>query len=251
MSVAIVGKSAGVLTHSQGHIHTIWEIVLNLQGRGQSQIGNRDYFFGPGTIICQPPNISHTKTSSEGFTDIYIQSSSFSLLKAADENDVIILQDDDSKSFESLLQLALRTFHGSASNRRQLTDALFEAMNQLLLSWLSSQPEESDIERVKNRLIQSFTNPEFTISSLGSEEQYCSDHLRRRFKKATGLTPVEYLTDLRLNFAKKLLKENNILHYTIAEIGTMSGYYDSNYFSRIFKKKNGLSPQEYLASVRT
>ncbi|MCH3127484.1 helix-turn-helix transcriptional regulator, partial [Listeria monocytogenes] len=75
-----------------------------------------------------------------------------------------------------------------------------------------------------------------------------NDHVRRRFKKATGQTPGEYLAELRMDYAKKLIAGNQTLHYSIAEIGMMSGYYDSHYFSRVFKKKNGMTPSEFMES---
>jgi len=246
MSVLIVGKSKTVINRLKGHEHTAWEIVLNLQGHGISEIGDQSYAFEPGTIICQPPDVFHKKVSEDGFTDIYIQPTHFLLSKAADENGVIVLRDDTEKSFETLMFLAFQTFHKQEANYQLLVDSLFDAMNHLLVSWIQSDPAEKDIERLKNKLIHSFADPEFTLEDILSGAEYCSDHLRRRFKKSTGMTPVEYLTDLRISFAQKLMKQNNIFHYTVAEIGMMSGYYDSRYFSRIFKKKTGLSPLEYL-----
>lgn len=74
--------------------------------------------------------------------------------------------------------------------------------------------------------------------------------MRRRFKKYTGKTPGEYLAQLRIEYAKKLMSENNILNYNLAEIGVMSGYYDSHYFSRILKKNTGMTPVEYMNRVQ-
>jgi len=246
MPVSIVGASAGIRKSVGNHNHTAWEIVLNTQGQGYSRIKNRDYFFGPGTIICQPPDVPHAKESEGGFADIYIQPTFFSLSKYADENGVIILQDDYMKSFETLIRMAFRAFHDQEASYTHLVDALYEAMNQLLLVWVDHRPRETIVEQVKTRLINSFSNPEFSLSELSVKTGYCEDHLRRRFKKATGMTPVQYLMDLRINFAKKLMMENDALHHTIAEIGAMSGYYDSRYFSRVFKKATGMTPREYL-----
>ena len=249
MAVLSVGMSPQIFTTTQNHKHDAWEIVLNIEGTGYTQIGEKRYFYEPGTIICQPPNVFHNKSSEEGFRDIYIQLSAFSLSGAgdrADKNNVLLLHDDTEKSFETLLFLAHRVFHKKENNHKLLVEALFESMNQLMISWFRQMPEESDIEQLKNRLVHSFTDPELSVRELLTEGPYCHDHLRRGFKQATGQTPVEYLTDLRLNYAKKLLQENHILNYTIAEIGAMAGYYDSRYFARVFKKKMGATPYEYL-----
>ena len=246
MPIFIVGTSAGVIKECNQHSHTTWEIVLNLQGCGHGRIGKEEYFFEPGTIICQPPNIQHSKSSLDGFFDIFIQPTLFPLTKYVDKNGVILLKDDHTKSYETLMYLVLRTFHGKGANYINLTDAIYETMIQQLLAWIDHSPKETDIEYMKNKLISSFSNPEVSISEITLNSKYCSDHARRRFKKATGMSPMEYITDLRINFAKKLMTENHIFNYSIAEIGAMSGYYDSRYFSRIFKKKTGMTPQQYL-----
>ena len=50
-----------------------------------------------------------------------------------------------------------------------------------------------------------------------------------------------------VNRVKRLLSENHLFHYSIAEIGAMCGFYDISYFSRVFKKKTGLAPSEFKA----
>jgi AraC-like DNA-binding protein len=249
MSVISLGMSPQIFKQFNAHDHAVWEIVLNLQGNGYTLIGENSYEYSPGTIICQPPNIPHTKFSQEGFKDVYIQTASFYLAGIAEENGALIFQDDAEKSFETLILLAHRTYHEKKNNYKFLVDSLFEAMNQLLVSWQHHAPKEKDIDQLKNRLIDSFTNPDFTISQLLAEGPYCDDHLRRRFKQSTGKTPVEYLTHLRIEYAKKLMSENYMLRYSIAEIGAMSGYYDSHYFSRIFKKYTGMTPADFLKKV--
>jgi AraC-like DNA-binding protein len=249
MSVILLGMSPQVYRQIHAHDHAAWEIVLNLQGTGYTNIGEKCYEFGPGSIICQPPNIPHTKFSEEGFIDVFIQKTSFPLSRFAEDNGPLIFQDDTDKSFETLILMAHKAYHAMNNNHKMLVDSLSEAMDQLLISWRNHDPEEKDIDQLKNRLIESFTNPEFTASQLLAEGPYSNDHLRRRFKKSTGQTPVEYLTNLRIEYAKKLMSENSMLRYSIGEIGVMSGYYDSHYFSRIFKKKTGVTPVDYLKKV--
>lgn len=62
------------------------------------------------------------------------------------------------------------------------------------------------------------------------------------FKDETGETFIEYLTQIRMEYAKKLLKQKE---YSIKQVCAQSGYSDPNYFSRIFKKTVGVTPSEY------
>lgn len=67
-------------------------------------------------------------------------------------------------------------------------------------------------------------------------------YFSKLFKEETGMTFMEYLTNLRLDRAKDLLKNSNL---TMKEICSDIGYGDPNYFSRIFKKNLGMTPTEY------
>lgn len=64
----------------------------------------------------------------------------------------------------------------------------------------------------------------------------------RKFRSATGTTPLEYINNLRIENAKSLLENST---YNISEIASLVGYSDSLYFSRYFKKRTGMSPLKY------
>ncbi len=71
--------------------------------------------------------------------------------------------------------------------------------------------------------------------------------LNRRFRQATGKTPVQYLQQIRLDNAKELLRASNL---PIAEVAFNSGYPDCSYFSAQFRKAISLSPKAYRDLVR-
>ena len=74
------------------------------------------------------------------------------------------------------------------------------------------------------------------------------DYLRKLFKKEMGLSPLEYMTSLRMKSAEKLLTAMWTNEYTISEIAQMCGFDNSLYFSRVFKKYFGCSPSNYAKS---
>jgi len=71
-------------------------------------------------------------------------------------------------------------------------------------------------------------------------------HLSKIFKEESSKTIFEYLTYLRIEKAKTLLKD---IKLNMTDVGLQCGFTDLNYFSRIFKKINGHSPSEYRRKI--
>ena len=68
-------------------------------------------------------------------------------------------------------------------------------------------------------------------------------HFLRVFKSVTGITPLEYRNNIRIDHAKELLKSGI---YSVSEISESLGYSSLAYFSTTFKKVTGISPSEYI-----
>ena len=66
--------------------------------------------------------------------------------------------------------------------------------------------------------------------------------LKRRFKAATGTTLIEYLQNLRIEAAKRLLESGQI---PVDDIAIEAGYEDASFFRRLFKRLTGLTPSKY------
>ena len=64
----------------------------------------------------------------------------------------------------------------------------------------------------------------------------------RKFNSHTGMTPLQYLLEIRLSYASKLLESANL---QISEISELVGYDNALYFSRLFHRHIGERPREY------
>ncbi|WAA09182.1 AraC family transcriptional regulator [Fervidibacillus albus] len=67
------------------------------------------------------------------------------------------------------------------------------------------------------------------------------------FSQVTGLSPIQYLTAFRIARAKELLEQSN---HPISKIAEAVGYQDSFYFSRVFKKQEGVSPLDFRKQIK-
>ncbi len=83
-----------------------------------------------------------------------------------------------------------------------------------------------------------------SVNTLASRCNLSMYRFIHKFKDATGMTPIEYLTKIRIDEARYLLS-NSLLN--ISEIAEIVGYEDPLYFSRVFKKIMGVSPRHYNA----
>jgi transcriptional regulator GlxA family with amidase domain len=97
------------------------------------------------------------------------------------------------------------------------------------------------VSMVQQKISQSF-NTTNTIEQLLVEVPASRRNLVRRFKLATGITPIEYLQKTRIEAAKKLLEQSR---QSILEVMLETGYNDLKSFRQLFKKTVGLSPKAY------
>lgn len=83
---------------------------------------------------------------------------------------------------------------------------------------------------------------DWTLDDLTTIAHMSRSNLMRVFRKAAGQTPIEYLIRLRIQKAMDLLRNTGL---TVTEIALESGFNDSNYFTRQFKKAQHQSPTQY------
>jgi AraC-like DNA-binding protein len=84
-----------------------------------------------------------------------------------------------------------------------------------------------------------------SIQGLLASTGFSYPHMTRLFRSTFGITPVEYRNALRLERAKILLQDPKL---AIAEIAYTAGFKDAGYFSRQFRRQNGISPGEFRQS---
>ncbi len=243
---AIVASStAEILTDASFVSSENWTVVVNTHGCGTMTVGEQRVSFSPSTIVCVPPNVPFQKHSAEGFIDIQIQTTDFSPAKRW-HTGVLTVQDDDSQSVEALAQLMLRVFW-QVDGDNTLLNQLYATLEQIVLYRINEEASfHQQIKRMLNQMQNNFTDPDFALEQLFTREHYSQNHLRRLFKQEVGCSPLAYLLTLRVDYAKERMRQNQGRQVTIAQIGFMSGFRDPCYFSRIFKKRTGVSPAHYM-----
>ena len=98
------------------------------------------------------------------------------------------------------------------------------------------------INRMRNNI-----NKKFTVEEMAASHSLSVSHFSNLFRKATGMPPIDYFIHIKMQKACQLLYTNGD---KIRDIATGLGYDDPYYFSRIFKKYIGSSPEQYRLNVK-
>ena len=94
-----------------------------------------------------------------------------------------------------------------------------------------------------NEIIKTRFGQEITLDGISKELCISPQYFSRLYKEQMGKNFIDQLTDVRIENAKKLMKQGEL---SIKEISHLSGYSDPNYFSRLFKKREGVSPSTFF-----
>ncbi len=98
------------------------------------------------------------------------------------------------------------------------------------------------IHKAKEYVNSNYCNEDISLNLVASNVFISPSHLSSIFSQKTGQTFIKYLTDLRMNKAKELLKSTNL---RTSEVGYQVGYRDPHYFSYLFKKTQNCTPKQY------
>ena len=221
------------------HVHSCWEISYYIQGEGINTIGGIEHPFSAGTIICQPPGIAHSERSEHGFRNIF-----FCIEQMDDFGaEVPVFTDGINCECGQLLRQMLYCYHKRENRWENVIDAGLALFTEYLHVYNGRHCKNPLVEDCEKQIIENISNQDFSLSALIESIPLSSTYFMKLFKKETGLTPADYLTEKRINHAKLLLPNRHVLGYRIKDISLLCGYRDQFYFSRVFKKATGFAPE--------
>ena len=124
-------------------------------------------------------------------------------------------------------------------------EAWFLRFSHKIAQYLRSQQEDFSLQKVREAELfiqEHYPDSDLNIGQLCKELSISTSYFSVIFKKHTGKTFLEYLTEKRMEKAKELLRTTHLKTYEVAE---KVGYQDPHYFSLLFRKTVGLTPTAY------
>lgn len=131
-------------------------------------------------------------------------------------------------------------------NKSQLKETLIEAID--ILSQTSDEKDENInpfTKRILEEVNSNYSNCEYSLLELANSVGFSESYISKTLKKEIGMTFNEYLTNIRIEMAKKILISEGKLT-TVNEVAQRVGYSNQHYFSQVFKKYIGVSPSELM-----
>lgn len=225
-----------------------YQIIYIDKGYGSFRINNKAFEISNGNVVILHPGEKHNYTfkadSHADYYWIHFTGTGVEQLLKDLKLEGSIFKTGDFFGFKEIIE---KMSENSVVNDLA-TEALLSANMLSLLSITARKiyTPDSTMHRVIESMQKDFTN-KLTNKDYAKICGVSEYHFIRKFKNATGLTPHQYKTKLIVNRAMDLLTTTEL---NISEVSRIIGFDDSLYFSRVFKKETGMSPQKYLYSIQ-
>ena len=239
------------------HHHDFFEISIILQGESLYLIDDEWQTVRSGDILLFNPGVDHAEKQllNTYSHQLHIGIKNFKL-HGLEENhfpingSLLAMQDSQLKVFDKAWQL-IEEFNQQKTNFNLMGKALVMEMMILILRSLEKQVRFSDETQASQndrmhqviQLIMTYMENNYakdiSIEHLATLYYVSPTYLSKIFKDLTGVSPINYLIQIRLKKANELLKTEDL---TVKEVAKSVGYEDAYHFSKSFKKHFGISP---------
>jgi len=245
------------------HWHECLEFFYMIKGSATLSIEKNNYSLEAGTVVAINPNELHRTMNFANNTKhlvmkiprpfLEIQNPDFYRITFLDPlfsnqtsfQNIIVGDMRLSTLFEKILDCTSAKEYGWELAFKGL---VFEILSVLFSAHITkttqTTAERKETGRIKKAII--YINDHFKenirLDDISAFSGYSSAHMCRMFKETCGVAPIDYLNCVRCENAAKLLFQTRL---SVTEISLSTGFSDSNYFARVFKKIKGKSPSEY------
>lgn len=236
----------------RAHWHERIEFLYIREGEMNIDLGSDSFTATEGQLIIIPPKMPHYAVTDEvsvHYDVLLFDISTFynntpvcqKLLKLLHEGRAVIQR---FTTREEIIRCVDALCHRLDQDSILSVAMVYQLLNNILEHCLLSinPSKEVGLARDIAAYIENHYTQDIDTAHLCQRFGYTAAHLCRKFKAATGLTPMNYLKIYRLEQAHKEIVNSRD---SISEIAARCGYSDSNYFTRCFTAHFGMPPTHY------
>lgn len=219
-----------------------------IRGHGIVTLDEKQYTAKAGDIYLLPPGRKHLYYSDDKdpWEKVWFNASGTlirPLLQEYNPQEIAVFPDAGGKEYFDQIHELGRTTACTTAQKHETAVLIFHQLLQHLYGRYYNQEPLYAKETV---LIKEYLDNHFaenvSLKELSKMAYLSESQIIRIFKKDMGKTPYEYSLELRLEHAKKLLRDTRMM---VKEISAALHFCDEHYFSYLFKQKVGLTPLQY------
>lgn len=240
--------------HVPLHYGNTMEILICDRLKGIITIEQYQYKLSENAVFVIPPTTTHSTFIKKCDGVMYILKIPFEALEQfINIKNIMAYENLDVNSlsyvceyFDEMLELANKLIEDDNNIfcRMKHLLSIFEVLSRNSTrsanTNVSKKINEFDIKRLIKWTDENFAN-RINIEDVAKVAGYSKYYFCIKFKKITGMTYMNYLNLVRTSHAKLLLQQPG----SITKIASRCGFEDTSYFSQLFKKYTGLTPQQY------
>ena len=241
--------------HSTFHTHPFTELFYVVDGKGEFNIQGQRFPVKANDFVIINPQVEHTELSSPDepleYIVLGIRGLSFSNLTPVSEGghpfSFFNLRDEQ----KDILRYLNAMVQEATSQQMSYELVCHNLLEILLIKILRHQHFDlevgkqskatKDISFIKHYL-ETYYHESIQLEDLASMTHLSRFYISHSFKKEIGMSPMEYLIDIRIKESKILLRTTN---YSISQVADIVGFTTPTYFSKQFRKSTGISPTDY------
>ena len=243
------------------HTHPSCEIMAVIKGQCHIVVNGRQMKFAKNSVILINGSVPHRLVVSPGQHCLMLNVE-FNFVPAAHERFAVRSLADNVMSFRellnagrdyvklegaydlvSLIRILVIELHNRSADKSLAQHLYFVILELIARNALDCGGDASaDYVRQISKYLGEYYAYNITVSDIADYVNLNSAYMQRLYKRKTGATIIERLTNIRIERAKEILADKSI---PISEISGYVGINTNQYFSALFRKKTGMTPSQW------
>jgi AraC-like DNA-binding protein len=235
------------------------EIGFIIGAKGNIIIENKKYKINEGTLFYISPNVPH-------FTELYIEKTAyfmtvhFSFAKVTfNDNSWIVKNEAEKLPLQPLQELRdysqvgeifkklTKYWYDKLPNYEFVTKNLLEQLIFQIYEDMREQKHNYNANLIVEKVIKYMNqniSRKVTVTELSDLVKLSPTYLSETFKAETGYSIIKFFNKMKIDKAKEIIIEGD---KKVKEVATLMGFSDEFYFSKMFKKLEGISPSQFYS----
>jgi len=243
------------------HWHTKHELYYLINGKTKHLVGEKTFFLQKGNLIFIPKGTLHSTDSEEclnrervlvSFKDNIIPEHFEDFIAELSRENFIYISSEHLPIIDDIFLRIEKEFNEGNPYSQELIEAYILELIAVICRFRKKgekpklDPKDQLLYDISKHIQKNY-HSDLSLDTLSFQFGMSKNYLSSRYKTVFGIGINDYINFIRILHAEKLLKTTN---HSISRIATECGYNDSNYFSTVFKKANGITPYKYRQTYK-